>query len=148
MRDKWGKLSKVVRHDGQLDADEFESVGKDYERCQALLRKHSSKNYAALNAYLARCTKEWLKRFLECDALEVMFDLIADMGSKRCSNFIDTVLELQVITVIKSILNNATGMEYLLTEEDVVIHLVFGKFIILMSSITGHCMRRCINLVA
>lgn len=128
MRDKWGKLSKAVqKNENQLKSDDFESVGKDYEQCQALLRKQSSKNYAALHAHLTRCTKQWLERFLECDALTVMFNLLTEMGSKQRSNFTDTVLELQVITVIKAILNNATGMEFLLREEDIVIHLVFGN---------------------
>lgn len=134
MKDKWGRLSRRVHHENELDSSEFESVGEDYDRCQALLRRHSSKNYAALNAYLSRCTREWLERFLECDALDVMFNLITEMGSSKSSNFTDTVLELQVITVIKNVLNNTVGMEFLLRQENVVVHLMLGNNSILILS--------------
>lgn len=133
MKDKWRKLSDSINKDTvPLKSDDFETVGTDYLQCQALLYKHSSTNYAALNAYLSRCTKEWLERFLDCDVLNVMFNILKEMGSKKFAKFTDTVLELQIITVIKSILNNTAGIEYLLNQEDVVLNLTFGKYVFLV----------------
>ena len=68
-----------------------------------------------------------MKQFLECDALYIMFNLLNFMGSKAGSGFRDTVLQLQIVTVIKTIMNDRTGIDYLLHEENqIVLQLALG----------------------
>ena len=130
MKDKWGNVSlkSFTQNKHETSSEDFENIGIDYEKCRDVLQKQSSRNYAALKSYLSRCTTDWLKNLLACNALRIMFDLFTEMGSKRNANFTDTVLELQIISVVKAVLNTATGLEYLLNEVDVIIQLVLGKF--------------------
>ena len=131
MKNKWGKVSRTVvtiRTEKPLVSDDFEHLVKDEEKIQSILSKQSSATYAALNTYLTKCDGYWMKQFLDCDALHLMFNLLHIMGHKKGSTLRlrDTVLELQVVNVIKSILNDRTGLDYLLDEENQVVQLALG----------------------
>ena len=131
MKNKWAKVSRTVisiKTEKPLVADDFEDLVTDPQKLQTTLSKQSSATYAALNTYLAKCDGYWMKQFLDGDALFIIFNLLHFMGSKAASGFRDTVLQLQIVTVLKSILNDRTGIDYLLHEENqIVLQLALGK---------------------
>ena len=130
MKNKWAKVSRTVvtiKTEKPVEPDDFEELVNDAEKLQTILSRQSSVTYASLNKYLAKCDGYWMKQFLECDALYIMFNLLNFMGSKAGSGFRDTVLQLQIVTVIKTIMNDRTGIDYLLHEENqIVIQLALG----------------------
>jgi len=139
MKNRWGKLSRTLnaglkQNQNQFVSDDFENLVLDPEQLKGLLLKQSPRIYAALNTYLGKCSTEWMTQFLECDPLYIMFNLIQFLGSKRGASFSDTVLELQVITVIKTILNSRTGLNFLLQERNaVVLQLALGILLSLLA---------------
>ena len=100
----------------------------DYNYCHTLLSKPSSQTYAALNKWLKECSSEWLDEFLDCNALQTMFATLSFMGMKENAKFADAVIELQIIAVVKTILNSKVGMTYLIDDQPVLMQeMIFGN---------------------
>lgn len=130
MVNKWAKVSRTVvtrKTEAPLVADDFEQLVNEPEKLQNVLSKQSSSTYAALNTYLSKCDSYWMQKFLDSGSLYIMFNLLQFMGTKQGLGFRDTVLQLQIVTVIKSIMNDRTGIDYLLHENQIVVHLALGK---------------------
>lgn len=110
--------------------DEFRNKVLTVEYCESLITRPSSKNYAALNKWLEICPDDWLLDFLDCGALTMMFQVVDDLGSKDAAHFFDAVITLQIVKGIKTVINNAVGMRYILEEGiGFVKDLISGKYV-------------------
>ena len=121
----WKRLSfGANKTDEEFDL-ENDIITEEY--CSRFLIKPSSHFYVALNKWLEKCPKEWLQRFLDCDALQLMFSTLNFMGLKKAS-FSDAVIELEIVRSIKLILNSLTGIEYLINLHDE--HCLMGSLVL------------------
>lgn len=126
LRDMWKRKFNFVTINAKKIYD-FEHDHLDKEYCENLLVKPSSEVYAALNKWLQNSPKEWLEQFLDCGALQLMFNTLNFMGLKKTS-FSEAVIELEIMRAIKLILNSRTGIEYLINlHED---HYLIGSLVL------------------
>ena len=113
----WKRLSfGANKTDEEFDL-ENDIITEEY--CSRFLIKPSSHFYVALNKWLEKCPKEWLQRFLDCDALQLMFSTLNFMGLKKAS-FSDAVIELEIVSL--------TGIEYLINLHDE--HCLMGSLVL------------------
>jgi hypothetical protein len=97
------------------------------ERCLKLAQNPSTQGYYALKARLETSSASWLHRFLDLGGLNALLDALESLGGRDFTNFGDTVLQLDCLGCIRAALNFTEGMNYLLSQEDLVRKLVIGK---------------------
>lgn len=120
MKNRWNRISAKLKPAETLNELTSQDVGNaklDVSYCEQLLCKPSSQNYAALNKWLEKCPREWMEEFLDCNALQYMFATLDIMGSKQNGSFSDAVIQLQIISSIKTVLNSKVGMDYLIDDD-------------------------------
>ena len=129
MKEKWNKISRTLSGPKQnVDLTKLDDINPDDSFCQKFLCAPSSHNYATINSCLARCSPEWLKKFLESNALQLMIATLGYMSLKSNSGLVDAVIQLDIIKAIKKILNSPVGMDHLIDEDPISVkEFIFGN---------------------
>lgn len=127
--DVWNRISRSFKKadDDIIDREELMNAEIDVEFCERLLSKPSSRNYASLNSFLKTCKSAWLREFLECNALGIMFSSLGFQGLRKNASFSDAVIQLELVQIIKTVLNHPVGMEFIIDDEDLVRQLALGR---------------------
>lgn len=95
-----------------------------------MLHIPSTSTYTMLHIWLKKCPFSWIRDFLDNKALQVMLKTLAVTVAFRPS-FTDIILQIELVKCIKTILNREDGLDYLTTENPVLItELVYGKRVI------------------
>lgn len=91
------------------------------------VRIPSLKNYSSLIAKLANCSNEWLTEFLTLGGLASLFDVLAQLGERGLAKFSDAFLQLECVRCIKAVMNNITGLEFMVNDSSLTRQLATGK---------------------
>ena len=132
----WKRVSNSVAKNENNSFVDFEGVSLTEEFCEKILTKPDSKTYATLNKWLLACSNEWLKEFLQCNSLKMIFSTLNFMGMKK-ANFSDAVIELQIISVIKTVINTTVGIEFLIDDSDLIFSLAYGRLFFILPQLNN-----------
>ena len=138
----WRRVSNSVAKKENNSAIDFEGISLTEEFCENILTKPDSKTYATLNKWLLSCSNEWLQEFLQCNSLKMIFSTLNFMGMKK-ANFFDAVIELQIINVIKTVINTTIGIEFLIDDSDLIFNLAYGRLYFILVQIINSLL--CVN---
>lgn len=109
----WSTLRQKISGEFALERP---SLSKDTEPelCVKLLQKPSIKNYSGLKTILQQASEQWIKDFLGNGGMGVLLLSLEQLGSvDSTAEFFKTVMRLECVFCIKSILNSTAGINYM-----------------------------------
>ena len=121
----WKRVAKLSL---QRKNDHIVFTNSDIPGIIELIKEPLMSVHTSFNTWLKKCSRESKVDILERGVLEIMLNGLT-IGNSSKLQFGDAILQLQMIQGIKSILNNQTGMEYLIERNRDLLHeLGLGKF--------------------
>ena len=134
MATKWRKMSLKAG----FDLDFQEQIDGGVELRQNLndiepelfikfVRIPSLKTYSSLITKLQCCSKEWLEEFLVLGGLASLFDVLGRLSQRSLAKFSDVFLQLECVRCIKAVMNNATGLEFMVNDSSLTKQLAMGR---------------------
>ena len=91
------------------------------------VRIPSLKTYTSLTRKLEGCSKKWLKEFLVLGGLTSLFEVLENLSERGLARFSDAFLQLKCVRCVKAVLNNVTGLEFMINDPSLTNQLVIGK---------------------
>lgn len=130
---KWKKLAQAggfeISLKNQKDSyDELHNM-KDVEPELFIkfVRIPSLKTYSCLFKTLEGCSKKWLTEFLVLGGLTALFEVLEKLSERSLVRFTDAFLQLECVRCIKTVLNNVSGLEFIINDSSLTNQLVIGK---------------------
>ena len=80
---KWLKVISFQKRRKSDALQDLENGDLDIDQYKKVLLKSTIFNYADLNVWLKKCSSEWLQQFLECNAMDVIFDALNSISTKK-----------------------------------------------------------------
>ncbi|XP_067948065.1 inverted formin-2-like isoform X2 [Watersipora subatra] len=91
-----------------------------------LTNKANFKALVSLKKKLSSCSNEWIEGFIDEQGINRLLDIVDAIGNGRVTGLMETMQLLSVIECIRSIMNNAQGLEYFITDMEATQHLIKG----------------------
>ena len=91
----------------------LEKLFGDVSLALVMIQQCSPLIYSSFSAWLKICPTDWLKSFLDRDGLSIMLTALTSSISRK-KDFAEAIMDLMVIQCVKRVLNNETGMKYLI----------------------------------
>ena len=120
---KWKFRDKVKRKLLKREISESEP-----DECVDTMKFPSVHKFAALKKKLKNAHKDWVQSFLDNGGLDVLLDCVDDVGTKRVNLLSDALLLLECVSCIKRLVNNQSGVAYLVQHGSYTKKLVKGLY--------------------
>lgn len=102
-----------------------------------LLRIPSVPNYAGVRKLIEMASAPWMEEFLQNGGLSVLFNSLEKLSASSVCGFSNTLLELEVVYAIKSVINSKVGIEFLLTQKQLTRQLIKGTAVVNYNYLPG-----------
>lgn len=100
------------------------------ETCVRLLRMPSVQNYSGLRKLISESDKNWMVEFLDMGGLEVLFESVDRLSSKKSCNssrLEHTLLLLQCVSCLKAVTNSHTALDHIIQQKTYAEKIAEGK---------------------
>ena len=129
MSSYWKKLAKASKLEiswgGKTERHNLNNI--EPELFIKFVRIPSLKTYTSLIRKLEGCSKKWLTEFLELGGLTSLFEVLEKLSERGLAKFSDAFLQLECVRCIKAVLNNVTGLEFVINNSSLANQLVIGR---------------------
>ncbi|KAK3105339.1 hypothetical protein FSP39_022941 [Pinctada imbricata] len=85
----------------------------DPDDCVEAMKFPTVHKFAALKKKLKNANVEWIQSFLDNGGLDVLLDCVDEVGTRRVNQLSDALLLLECVSCIKKLVNNKSGLGYL-----------------------------------
>ena len=108
----------------------FSSIENSHPaRCVRLTHSPSTHVYYALSKKIEASTAAWLSEFLSLDGLDSLLHSLILLAGRGLTSISDSVLQLDCLGCVRSILNTRVGLQYFLDQPGYTNQLALGKYI-------------------
>ncbi|XP_031437161.1 inverted formin-2-like isoform X2 [Clupea harengus] len=118
---KWGALKEKVGSPGAQDESdarlEANLENADPELCIRLLQVPTVVNYSGLRRRLDASDRDWMLQFLELGGLDLLMEALERLSGRGCARIADALLQLTCVGCVRSIMNSAAGINFIVEEE-------------------------------
>ena len=106
-------------------------IGDSVDSCIRAIHYSTVHTYSGLRKKLTQVQTtdpEWMNTFLNANGLGLLIEALNKLCEKKSLNsFVDTVVQLECVGCIRTVMNSESGLDYMIDNKEVIGKLASGK---------------------